>query len=189
MPQPSAEQTRVGVMGLGVLGRNAAEKLRLLGFDVAGWSRSKKHIDGIECFAGEGGLKPFLARTDILICMLPHTPETQGLLNAELFSGLARDGQLPGPVLINAGRGKLQVEADILGALEAGDLWAASLDVFEEEPLPAASPLWAHPRVIVTPHNASVTYSRALCSYVLEQVARHERGEALENVVDVKQGY
>ncbi len=189
MPQPCASETRVGVMGLGVLGRNAAEKLLMLGFNVAGWSRSMKHIEGVECFAGEGGLKPFLARTDILICLLPHTPDTLGILNAELFSGLARDGRLPGPVLINAGRGKLQVEADILGALEAGDLWAASLDVFEDEPLPASSPLWAHSRVIVTPHNASITYSRALCRYVLAQVARHERGEALENVVDLKRGY
>lgn len=188
-PQPCANETRVGVMGLGVLGRNAAEKLHLLGFDVAGWSRSAKQIDGVTCFAGDEGLKSFLARTDILICMLPHTPDTQGVLNAGLFSGLARDGHLPGPVLINAGRGKLQIEADILKALEAGDLWAASLDVFEEEPLPAASALWAHSRVIVTPHNASITYSRALCGYVLEQVARHERGEALENVVDVKRGY
>ena len=189
MPQPCASETRAGVMGLGMLGRNAAEKLHLLGFDVAGWSRSMKRIDGVTCFAGEDGLKPFLARTDILVCMLPHTPGTHGILNAKLLSGLARDGQLPGPVLINAGRGKLQVEADILSALEAGDLWAASLDVFEEEPLPASSPFWAHPRVIVTPHNASITYSRALCRYVLAQVARHERGEALENVVDVKRGY
>ena len=189
LPRPSADEIRVGVMGLGVLGCDAATKLRMLGFNMAGWSRSQKHIEGIECFSGDEALNPFLARSDILVCLLPMTPGTRGILNAGLFARLAKDGQLPGPVLINAGRGKLQVEADILGALEAGDLWAASLDVFEDEPLTASSPLWQHPRVIVTPHNASVSDSRAECRYVLEQIARYERGEALENVVDLKQGY
>ncbi len=188
-PQPGANELRVGVMGLGVLGCDAVAKLAMLGYRMAGWSRSQKKIEGVECFAGEDGLKPFLARTDILVCLLPHTPDTDGLLNTELFSGLARDGPLPGPVLINAGRGKLQVEADILKSLETGDLWAASLDVFEEEPLPSASPLWAHPRVIITPHNASISDDMAVCRYVVEQIARYEKGEPLENVVDLKQGY
>jgi glyoxylate/hydroxypyruvate reductase len=188
-PQPGADEVRVGVMGLGVLGRDAAEKLRLLGFDVAGWSRTQKQIAGVTCFAGEDGLGPFLARTDVLVSLLPYTPETKGFMNYKLFARLARDGRLPGPVLINAGRGGSQVEADILAALETGDLWAASLDVFEEEPLPVSSLLWTHPRVIVTPHNASISDNRAVCRYVLEQMRREERGEPMENVVDARRGY
>jgi glyoxylate/hydroxypyruvate reductase A len=188
-PQPGANEIRVGIMGLGVLGLDAMQKLAMLGYKLAGWSRSQKQIDGIECFAGESGIKPFLTRTDILICLLPHTPDTDGMLNAELITGLAKDGPLPGPVLINAGRGKIQVEVDILKALEEGDLWAASLDVFEEEPLPGTSPLWAHPRVIITPHNASISDDMAVCRYVVEQIARYESGDKLENVVDLKRGY
>lgn len=188
-PQPSAEEIRVGVMGLGELGRDAATKLAVLGFDVAGWSRSPKQIDGVTCFSGDAGLADFLGRTDILVSLLPLTPDTRGILNRTLLFGLAKDGRLPGPVLINAGRGALQVEKDILAALDAGDLWAASLDVFEEEPLPKESPLWAHPRVIVTPHNASISDNRAVCRYVLDQIANHERGEPLVNVVDQDRGY
>jgi glyoxylate/hydroxypyruvate reductase A len=188
-PQPGANEVRVGVMGLGVLGLDAVEKLKMLGYQVAGWSRSQKQIDGVDCFAGADGLSPFLARTDILVCLLPHTPDTQGMLNAKLIAGLARDGPLPGPVLINAGRGKVQVEADILAALEADELWAASLDVFEEEPLSSKSPLWTHPRIIITPHNASISDDMAVCRYVADQIARYEKGEPLENVVDLKQGY
>lgn len=188
-PQPGASEVRVGVMGLGVLGRDAAEKLAMLGFPVAGWSRSPKEIPGVDCFAGDDGLAPFLARTDILVCLLPHTPETDGLLNRDLFGQLPRDGRLPGPVLINAGRGGVQVEADILAALEAGELWAASLDVFREEPLPPESPLWRQPRVVITPHNASISDNRAVCRYVLDQIARHEKGALLENVVDPARGY
>ncbi len=188
-PQPGANEVRVGVLGLGVLGRDACEKLAALGFQVAGWSRSQKDIPGIECFSGNDGLDRFLARTDILVSLLPHTPETEGMLNAGLFARLAQDGPLPGPVLVNAGRGRLQVEADIVSALGNGDLWAASLDVFEEEPLPSSSPLWTHPRVIVTPHNASISDIRAVCTYVLEQIAAHDRGEPLQNVVDLGRGY
>ena len=188
-PHPGADEVRVGVMGLGVLGRDAAEKLAILGFRVAGWSRSRKELPGVECYAGQDGLRPFLARSDILVCLLPHTPETEGMLNRDLFSALPRDGALPGPVLINAGRGKVQREADILAALEAGDLWACSLDVFETEPLPETSPLWTHPRVVVTPHNASVSDRRAVCRYVLEQIKEQEAGRPLDNVVDVGRGY
>lgn len=187
--QPGANEVRVGVMGLGVLGLDAVEKLKILGYQVAGWSRSQKDIEGVQCFAGADGLKAFLARTDILVCLLPHTPDTEGFLNAKLISLLAQDGTLPGPVLINAGRGRVQVGADILAALEDGTLWAASLDVFEEEPLPASSPLWTHPRVVVTPHNASISDDRAVCRYVIEQIARHEKGQQLQNVVDLKRGY
>jgi len=189
LEQPAACDVRVGVMGLGALGSDAAEKLRMLGFKVAGWSRIAKQIAGIETFSGQDGLKPFLNRTDILVCLLPHTPDTTGLLNAETFKALAKDGPLPGPALINAGRGKIQVEADILAALESGDLHSASLDVFEREPLDPASPLWSHPRVVITPHNASDSDAASLTENVLQQIERFEREGRLENAVDPERGY
>lgn len=186
---PAASEVRVGIMGLGVLGQDAARALKALGFPVAGWSRTRKTIDGIETFAGMEELSPFLARTDILVCLLPLTPDTRGFLNYGLFRALARDGALGGPALINAGRGGLQVETDILRALDDGTLAGASLDVFEEEPLPATSPLWTHPKVYVTPHNAAQSDPRALVKYVLAQIERFERGLPLENVVDRSRGY
>jgi glyoxylate/hydroxypyruvate reductase A len=187
--QRAATALRVGVMGLGVLGRDAAEVLRRIGFDVAGWSRSRKDIAGMATFAGEAELAPFLARTDILVCLLPLTPATKGILNRRTFSLLACDGALGGPVVINAGRGGLQVEADLLAALDDGTLAAATLDVFATEPLPAESPFWSHPKVTVSPHNAADTDPDAISVYVAEQIARHERGEALQNLVDRRLGY
>jgi glyoxylate/hydroxypyruvate reductase A len=186
---PAAAEMRVGIMGLGVLGGAAAEALRSLGFHIAGWSRTEKPLTGFETFAGSAGLRSFLARTDILVCLLPLTPDTRGILNYDLFGGLARDGALGGPSLINAGRGGLQIEADILRALDDGTLIGASLDVFEREPLPAESRLWSHPKVYITPHNAAQSDPRALTKYVLTQIDRFERGEPLENVVDRKRGY
>ncbi len=187
--QPAARAVRVGVMGLGELGLDAARKLQLIGFDVAGWSRSPKTVDGLESFAGEEGMAPFLARTDILVCLLPLTPETRGMLNAGLFAGLAQDGRLGGPFLINAGRGGLQVEADIVAALDEGRLKGATLDVFEKEPLPADSPLWSHPAVTVTPHNAAMSEPEAIAGLVAQQIRRLEAGEPLEHVVDPGRGY
>jgi len=139
--QPAARDVRVGLLGLGVLGLDAAAKLQALGFDVAGWSRTPKAVTGVATYHGADGLDALLARTDILVSLLPLTPQTTGLLNAALFAKLPRDGPI-GPALVNAGRGGSQVEADILAALDAGVLSGASLDVFETEPLPPASPLW-----------------------------------------------
>lgn len=187
--QPAASAVRVGIMGLGELGRDAAGKLLRLGFDVAGWSRTQKTLEGIACFAGQAGLDAFLARTDILVCLLPLTPETRGILNQRLFAKLRRDGPLGGPVLINAGRGELQVGADIMAALDAGDLQAASLDVFETEPLPESSPFWRHPRVVVTPHVAAVSDPLALTRNVADQIEAFEAGRLLSNVVDIERGY
>jgi glyoxylate/hydroxypyruvate reductase len=187
--QPSAGEVRVGIMGLGVLGGDAARKLKAIGFDVAGWSRSRKTLDGIATFAGEDGLEAFLARTDILVCLLPLTGATRGILNKRLFAKLARAGRLGGPVLINAGRGGLQVEADIVAALDEGTLKAATLDVFETEPLPADSPLWTHPAVTVTPHNAAVSEANAICARIADQIRRFEAGEPLHDLVDRKLGY
>jgi glyoxylate/hydroxypyruvate reductase len=189
LPQWPASAVRVGVMGLGVLGADAALKLKMMGFEVAGWSRSRKQLDAIACFAGEAELDSFLARTDILVSLLPLTPATRGLINRKLINKLARDGRLGGPVIINAGRGEQQVEADILAALDAGELAGATLDVFETEPLPADSPLWRHPKVTVTPHMAADSDPETICRYVLSQIDRIEQGLPAQNVVDRTRGY
>lgn len=187
--QPAASAVRVGIMGLGELGRDAAFKLRMMGFRIAGWSRRPRSVEDVESFSGAEGLAPFLARTDILVVLLPLTPDTRGIIDHALLAGLARDGALGGPVLINAGRGGLQKEADILRALDDGTLLAASLDVFETEPLPQDSPFWSHPRVIVTPHVGADSDPDALARYLVGQVRRFEAGEGLQNVVDRTTGY
>jgi glyoxylate/hydroxypyruvate reductase A len=178
-----------GIMGLGTLGTDAAQVLRRIGFQVLGWSRTPRQIDGIACFHGSAQLAPFLARTDILVCLLPLTPDTRGVLNRDVFSKLNRNSPLGAPVLVNAGRGGLQNEADILSCLDDGTLGGASLDVFTQEPLPADSPFWSHPKVVLTPHNAADTDPDAISRYVAEQIARFEAGGALQNVVDRKRGY
>jgi glyoxylate/hydroxypyruvate reductase A len=186
--QAPASAVAVGVMGLGVLGRDAALALARLGFRVAGWSRTAKTLPGVETFHGDDGLDAFLRRTEILVCLLPATPATQGMLKLELIRKLKRDGAAA-PYLINAARGALQVDADILAALEEGSLAGATLDVFASEPLPAASPLWRHPKVTITPHNAAASDPRALVANVLRQIERFETGLPLEHVVDRARGY
>jgi glyoxylate/hydroxypyruvate reductase A len=187
--QPPAAAVAVGVMGLGVLGEDAARVLQRLGFQVAGWSRTAKQIDGIETFHGADGLVRFLERTEILVCLLPATPETQGILCLDLFRRLKRDGALGGAYLINAGRGALQVDDDILAALNEGSLSGATLDVFPTEPLPETSPLWDHLAVTVTPHCAAASDPHALVASILRQIERHEQGLPLEHVVDKTAGY
>lgn len=187
--QPAAADVRVGMLGMGVLGRDAARKLSLLGFDVAGWSRTGSAVEGVATYAGAGELDAFLARTDILVSLLPLTPQTRGIINADLIRKLARDGRLGGPILLNAGRGGLQVEADILECLDEGSLRAATLDVFETEPLPKNSPLWHHPAVTITPHNSAISEPSAIVCGVARQIMALERGEVLRNVVDRARGY
>jgi glyoxylate/hydroxypyruvate reductase len=187
--QPSARDVRVGVMGLGVLGLDAVDKLRQLRFDVAGWSRSPKVIDGVPTFSGDDGLGPFLGRTDVLVVLMPLTDDTRGFIDAKLLAALASGGRLGGPVLINAGRGGLQVEADILAALDTGALRGASLDVFEMEPLPVASPLWRHPQVTVTPHNSAMSAPDAIAGAIVQQIRDYENGMPLRNTVDRARGY
>jgi glyoxylate/hydroxypyruvate reductase A len=189
LPQPAAHEVTVGVMGLGVLGAAAATALARLGFRVSGWSRTPKLIEGINTYHGPNQLDAFLARSEILVCLLPHTPATDGILNSALLHRLKRDGALGGAYLINAGRGRLQVEADILAAVNDGTLAGATLDVFVNEPLPADSPLWGHQKVTVTPHAAAASVPDALVENVLRQIARYERGERMENVVDLAAGY
>jgi glyoxylate/hydroxypyruvate reductase A len=187
--QPAAKDIRVGVMGLGELGSDAARKLAMVGFDVAGWARSRHRIEKVKCFAGVADLDAFLARTEILVVLLPLTEDTEGVLNMGLFKKLARDGRLGAPILINAGRGGLQNEADILAALEDGTLKAATLDVFSTEPLPAESPLWSDPRVTVTPHNSAQSDPDAVAASVARQIHALERGEELQHIVERARGY
>ena len=176
-------------MGLGTLGANAADVLKRIGFRVAGWSRSRKQLDGVDCFHGEDQLGAFLRRTDILVCLLPLTPDTRHILNRGLFAQLNRNSPMGAPVLINAGRGGLQNEDDILQCLDDGTLGAASLDVFAQEPLPSGSPFWTHPKIVLTPHNAADTDPDEISKYVARQIERFEAGGALENVVDPARGY
>jgi glyoxylate/hydroxypyruvate reductase A len=179
----------VGIMGLGTLGSDAAGALARLGFKVSGWSRSPRQIVGIDCFHGEKQLDTFLERTDILVCLLPLTPDTRHILNRGLFAKLNRNSPMGAPVLINAGRGGLQNEADILQCLDDGTLGGASLDVFETEPLPTDSRFWTHPKVVLTPHNAADTDPDEISKYVARQIERFEAGGELENVVDRGRGY
>ncbi len=187
--QPIASEIRVGILGLGTLGQDAAQKLRPLGFELAGWSRSAKTIAGIDTYAGDEEQSTFLGVTEILVSLLPFTPETAGFVDRSVIDRLAKCEVLGGPVYINAGRGGTQVESDIVAALEDGRLSGVSLDVFETEPLPASSPLWRISNAIITPHVAAWSSHEAVSKYVARQVGRHERGEPFENVIDLSVGY
>ncbi len=181
---PPAWERRVGVMGLGVLGGDAARTIAGFEFQTAGWSRRPKRIEGVEGFHGEKGFAPFLARTDILVNLLPLTPATQDILNRETFAQLPR-----GAFLINAARGRHLVEEDFLEALDSGQIAGAALDVFREEPLAKAHPFWTHPKVWISPHLASVTQPSTAVEGVLEGIRRVKAGLPLENVVDWSEGY
>jgi len=175
---------RIGIMGLGAIGtRVAAEHVRF-GFPVRGWARSAKKIDNVECFAGNDGLQPFLAGTDVLICLLPLTPETRGIVNA------GRLAQLPkGAHVVNIARGGHVVDADLLAALDAGHIASATLDVFNQEPLPADHVYWRHPKVRVTPHIAGQSNPRTAAPGVADNVRRLRSGQALHDLIDPKAGY
>jgi glyoxylate/hydroxypyruvate reductase A len=187
--QPKASDVQIGVLGLGVMGKDAATKLKTLGFKVAGWSASPKSLLRVACFSGAEGLKRLLPQTDMLVVLLPLTDATRGIVDASLLAQLRQGGPLGGPILINAGRGGLQVEADILAALRSGGLRGASLDVFEREPLPKDSRLWTHPAVYVSPHNAAISTPEAIAALVARQIEAYERGEPLAHVVDRHRGY
>jgi glyoxylate/hydroxypyruvate reductase len=188
-PQPAARDVRVGIMGLGVMGLHSAQVLQTIGFQVSGWSRLPKQLDGVDTFAGLEDLDVFLSQTDILVCLLPHTPETHHLINSDLLKRLARNGALGGPVLVNAGRGKCQIDADVLAALQDGTLKAASLDVFDAEPLPETSLFWRLPNCFITPHAAAWSDRRDVVAYAANQIENHRAGQPLQNAVDRQRGY
>jgi glyoxylate/hydroxypyruvate reductase A len=175
---------RVGILGLGALGTDAAAHLLPFEFQIAGWSRSQKTMDGVESFYGEHGLGPFLARTDILVCLLPLTAETTGIINAGTLA------QLPaGAYVINAARGGHVVEADLRAALDSGHIAGAALDVFHQEPLEDNSPFWDHPKVLVTPHIASLSSPQSAAADIGENIRRIRRGETPKDLVDMSAGY
>jgi len=174
----------VGLLGLGRLGTAAAMTLRGLGFPVAGWSRTAKTINGIACHCGADGLASLLAVSDILVCLLPLTVETRGILNADNFAQLRR-----GAGLVNAGRGGHLVEADLLDALASGQISAAVLDVTATEPLDEAHPFWRHERILLTPHVGAVTQTETGMAALLDNIRRHMRGEPLSGLVNRNRGY
>lgn len=183
-PARPAAETSVGILGFGTLGRHAAGHLKALGFQVRGWSRSAHRMDGVACFHGKAGLEPFLSGTDILVCLLPLTPATRGIVGTGALAALP-----DGAALINPGRGDLVDHEALLAALDDGRLAGALLDVFPQEPLPKAHPLWRHPRVRITPHVAAETLPEPSVTQIAENIRRIERGEAPVGLVDPAAGY
>ncbi|MGF1657979.1 MAG: NAD(P)-dependent oxidoreductase [Rubrimonas sp.] len=181
---PLSRNRRVGVLGLGVLGADAAHALAGLRFDVAGWSRRPRRIEGVACHHGAEGLDAVLRRSEILVCLLPRTAATENLLDAAALAKAPR-----GAVVINAGRGELIDDAALLAALDSGALGHATLDVFRTEPLPRDHPFRAHPRVTVTPHVASATRPETASETIISQISRMESGQPPEHVVDRAVGY
>ncbi|WP_027135068.1 2-hydroxyacid dehydrogenase [Geminicoccus roseus] len=183
LPAP-ASSTRVGILGLGVLGTDAARVLAGHGFSLRGWSRSQKQLDGVACFAGPAQLPAFLAQTDILVCLLPLTAETTGILDRDLFARLPK-----GARLVHVGRGAQLVEEDLLDALDRGQLGGATVDVFVQEPLPPEHPFWAHPAIDITPHAASYSDPAVGADVIAENIRRFFDGRPLQHVVDRARGY
>jgi glyoxylate/hydroxypyruvate reductase A len=182
--QKNAAERPVGILGFGTLGRDAGRKLRALGFDVAGWSRGSKTVPGFHTFAGADGLDLLLRRSEIVVCLLPLTEETRGILNASAFAQLPR-----GAGIVNAGRGGHVVESDLLAALDTGQVSGAVLDVFDDEPLPPGHPFWRHPRIIVTPHVAAETHPATAAPIVRDAIRQCEAGLPIANRVDLTRGY
>jgi glyoxylate/hydroxypyruvate reductase A len=179
-----ASARRVGVMGLGKMGQAVLQALGAFGYQRLGWSRRLEQIPGVTCYAGPESLQPFLSQCDILVCALPLTAETRGILSRAVFAALPR-----GAALINVGRGGHLDSQALLDALEAGQISAAVLDVVEPEPLPESHPFWRHPRIVVTPHVAGETQPETAAPLILESILRHRRGEPLRDQIDRHEGY
>jgi glyoxylate/hydroxypyruvate reductase A len=174
----------VGIMGLGVLGQRVAQAVRHFEFPVRGWSRTRKQVEGVECFGGPHEFGDFLAGTRVLVCLLPLTPETQNIMNRETLSRL-----MPGAYVINVARGAHLVEEDLLALLDSGHLAGAALDVFRTEPLPEGHPFWRHPKVTITPHTSARTLRDESIAQIAGKIRALERGEAIRGVVDRERGY
>jgi len=181
---PVASDRPVGILGLGQLGSACGQALHRLGFPVSGWARSQKKIDGITCQSGSDGLRQVLTQSQILILLLPSTPETENTLNAETLALLPK-----GAFIINPGRGPLIDDAALVDALDSGQVAHATLDVFRTEPLPQDHPFWAHPKVTVTPHIASETRAPSAARVIVENIRRGESGEPFLYLVDRDAGY
>ncbi|QVQ25428.1 2-hydroxyacid dehydrogenase [Achromobacter deleyi] len=179
-----AADIRVGIMGLGHLGVASAQLLSRVGFPVSGWSRGASTLPDLPSYAGPEQFGEFLAHTDLLVCLLPATDATRGILNRATLSQLPR-----GACLINAGRGSHMVTQDVIDALDGGQLRQAVLDVFEQEPLPPESPLWSHPGVIVSPHSAAIPDRKERARHTAVLIAANERGDPLPNIYDPQRGY
>jgi glyoxylate/hydroxypyruvate reductase len=182
--QRAAKDCPVGILGLGEIGGDAAGKLAALGFDVAGWSRSPRQVPGIKTFHGADGLTEFLERTHILVCLLPLTPDTTGIINKKTLAALPQ-----GAYVINAARGGHVVDADLIAALDSGHIAGALLDVFTPEPLPPEHPFWKHPKVSITPHVASITRPLTAAAQIADNIKRRRAGQPLTGLVDRNRGY
>jgi len=174
----------VGIMGLGLLGQRVARYLRQMGFTVRGWNRSERNIEGVQCYAGEGRLGEFLAGTQMLVCMLPLTPETRGVLNRKLLLQLPK-----GASLVSIGRGLHLVQEDLIALLDSGHLAGATLDVVPQEPLPAENPLWKHELVTITPHISAQTVLAESMRQIAGKIAAFARGEPVSGLIDRAKGY
>lgn len=184
IPSILSYRRRVGIMGMGELGRAAARQLQALGFPLSGWSRSRHEMADMTCFAGQEELPAFLGQCDILICLLPLTDETRGILCRETFNAMPE-----GAGLINVARGGHLIESDLLDALDSGQLSGAVIDVLNQEPAPPDHPFWSHPRILVTPHIASQTHAESAGYVLLDNIRRHQAGEPMHGLIRRELGY